>query len=259
MTSKIYSAAELYEQAFSYRDIAAEVRFILDAYSQLTNRRAPGAAIEIACGPAMHAIEMPRSVQQVHVLDDEPAMLPLASSRAEGAGRPIYTHLADMRDSKLSPPVDLAFCMLDSLSHIHTDEDMIRHLAAVAQPTTPDAVYVIELGLPEAVHGKSSTLNHWSVGGEERILNVEWGNENDTFDQNTGMRRSRIEFRVDGAAPGEVIQDLMAFRMWTLDDMKRCLTDAHVWTCREAFGDFGGTDLFHEDAWRIILVLAKPG
>ena len=51
----------------------------------------------------------------------------------------------------------------------------------------------------------------------------------------------------------------MTFRTWTLEDMHRCLTEVPVGRCREALGDFGGSDLFHEDAWRMILVLANPG
>ena len=69
MVSKVYSAAELYEKAFSYRNIAAEVEFLLKIYSQLQNRQIPISAIEIACGPAAHAIEMRRSVSNIHALD----------------------------------------------------------------------------------------------------------------------------------------------------------------------------------------------
>ena len=64
--------------------------------------------------PAAHGIEIRRRVPEVHVLDNEPAMLALASRRAKEAHCPVHFHLADMRKFTLASPVNLAFCMLDS-------------------------------------------------------------------------------------------------------------------------------------------------
>lgn len=79
---KIYSAAELYEKAFSYRDIAAEVQFLLDVYGKFHNGKLPVSALEIACGPARHALEMCRYISNIHALDNSSDMLALAAFRA---------------------------------------------------------------------------------------------------------------------------------------------------------------------------------
>lgn len=43
--------------------------------------------------------------------------------------------------------MNLAFCMLDSLSHVHTETDMVQHLHAVLRATSDKAMYIVELGL----------------------------------------------------------------------------------------------------------------
>ena len=108
MISKIYSAAELYEKAFSYRNIPDEVKFLLKNYNQFKNKQ-PASAIEIACGPAAHAIEMRRYIPEVHALDSSQEMLTLASTRAKEAKLSLHTHLSDIRLFKLKQPIDWHF------------------------------------------------------------------------------------------------------------------------------------------------------
>ena len=257
MTSSIYATAELYEKAFSYRDVRAEVHFLLDVYRQGAGCKLPSSALEIACGPAAHAIELRRHVPEVHVLDNEPAMLALAARRAEDARRTIHCHLADMRSFHLGSPVDLAFCMLDSLGHLHTRESMIRHLAAVAHSTTSRAIYVVEMGLPRAATGTAATLDRWQVADAEGEIAVRWEAEHDTICGESGTTRYRVEIRQEGAGCPRVLRDVLALREWTLEDMRDCLGEVPPWGLREVFGSFAGVDLLHEDAWRMILVLTK--
>jgi len=257
VTSRIYAAAELYEKAFSYRDVRAEVRFLMDVYRQGAGCKLPSSALEIACGPAAHAIEWRCHVPKVHVLDNEPEMLALAARRAGDARRTIHCHLADMCDFRLESPVDLAFCMLDSLSHLHTQESMVRHLEAVANSTTSRAVYVVELGLPSVATGTAATLDRWRVADAKGEIAVRWEAERDTECGEARATRYRVEIRQEGAGRPRVVRDVLTLREWTLEDMRDCLREVPRWGLREVFGGFAGIDLLHEDAWRMILVLTK--
>ena len=206
--------------------------------------------------PAAHGIEIRRRVPEVHVLDNEPAMLALASRRAKEAHCPVHFHLADMGKFTLASPVNLAFCMLDSLSHLHTQEAMNRHLDAVARATAPNAIYIIELGLPRSA-GKPAMLEHWRIVDDEHELAIRWGDEHEAVNSETGVVRSRVEIKIDGPDTKEVVRDTLMFRRWTLEDMQHCLEEVPEWDLREVFGGFVKFDLLHEEAWRMILVLAK--
>ena len=80
MTS-MYDAALGYEIAFSYRDVAAEV----DALLRWCDAR-PTAVLEVAAGPAEHAIECVRRGMRATALDLSAAMCERAVANAAAAG-----------------------------------------------------------------------------------------------------------------------------------------------------------------------------
>ena len=251
MISKVYSAVELYERAFSYRDISKEVKFLLKTYGQFRKRKQPDSAIEIACGPAAHAIEMRRFISNVHALDNSPEMLSLASDRAKTANLPIHIHLEDMRFFELKQPIDLAFCMLDSLSHIHTKKDMVQHLRTIERITSIDGMYIIEFAKP---HQSSKS---WRITDNDSVLHVQWGNKNDSFDLENKLIKTNIKIELQTKNQKEIIQDVLTLREWTLEDIQNCLAEIPEWICRNIYGDFRDIDHLHKEAHRMILVLEK--
>jgi SAM-dependent methyltransferase len=137
--ASIYDAALGYEIAFSYRDVAAEV----DALLRWRGNR-PTAVLEVAAGPAAHAIECARGGMRATALDLSVAMCERAVANATAAGVTLNVINADMRDFETSYGVDLAFCMISSISHIPTLDDLVAHLTAVRASLNPGGYYVIE-------------------------------------------------------------------------------------------------------------------
>src|SRR5580700_850061 len=146
----IYDEPEFYEAACAYRDVPAEV----DALLRWSGRhRAPGSGLprsvlELAAGPAEHARNLARRGLEATALDLSPAMCARARDLAEAAGLKLTVVQADMRDFSLPGPFDLAITMLNSLCHLFSLDDMVRHLTAVGRHLDPGGLYITELAHP---------------------------------------------------------------------------------------------------------------
>ena len=170
--SGIYDDPELYRIACAYRDIPAEADALLAwAGRHWLAPDAPPAAVgpssvlELAAGPADHALELARRGMRSTALDISPAMCRWAADRAVQAGLPLEVVQADMRDFALpSGTVDLAMTMLNSACHLFTLDDMIAHLGAVARALVPGGLYIIELAHPADYLGESArTSSEWTI------------------------------------------------------------------------------------------------
>ena len=82
----IYDAAALYDLAFSYRDFPREARFLRQLYAKRVGRE-PVSFLELAAGPARHALEMRAEGLDVVALDLSTAMAKHAQRRAQERGR----------------------------------------------------------------------------------------------------------------------------------------------------------------------------
>ena len=71
---RIYAAARYYDIAFAYRDFAEECEFLTRAATPHLGRM-PESVLELAAGPANHAIELARRGLAATALDREPAMV----------------------------------------------------------------------------------------------------------------------------------------------------------------------------------------
>ena len=134
----IYDEPEFYQAACAYRDVPAEVDALLRWAGRHRGADAgsPRSVLEMAAGPAEHARELARRGLAATALDLNPAMCGRAQELAEAAGISLTVVEADMRDFSLPDPMgrfDLAVTMLNSLCHLLTLDDMLRHLDCVAR------------------------------------------------------------------------------------------------------------------------------
>src|SRR5215472_6900514 len=102
--SGIYDDPQLYQIACAYRDISSEVDALLAwaARHWPVAGGGPSAVLELAAGPAGHALELARRGLRSTALDINPAMCSWASERAAQAGLALEVIEADMRDFKLT-------------------------------------------------------------------------------------------------------------------------------------------------------------
>ena len=125
--SGVYELARAYELAFSYRNVQQEVDALID-WATACLGHAPWTALELAAGPADHALEMARRSIEVTALDLSSAMCSRASERATEAGVPLRVVEGDMRSFALGRQFEMAVVLIDSTAHLLTLDDFVANL-----------------------------------------------------------------------------------------------------------------------------------
>ena len=274
--SGIYDEPELYELACAYRDIPAEVT-ALQAWCAALHTGPVGSVLELAAGPAEHARELARRGLRATALDRSQAMCGYAAARAKSGGGTLDVIEADMRDFRIADPAgspvlfDLAVTMLNSVCHLFTLDDLVRHLAAVRAQLVPGGLYIAELAHPaDFFAAVPRTSNAWEVDADGLHADVRWGGKGDVIDPLTQVTREHMSITAT-AADGTIrtVSDVVPNRFWTLTEFCAAVMLANVGAANAGagqfeliatYGDFDEkTALDAPTAWRMILILQAAG
>ena len=258
----LYGDPQLYELAFSYRDVVAEVDVLEAWYRRRHSGKRPRRVLELAAGPAAHAIEFARRSTPAMALDSSPAMCAYAARRAEEQGVDLDVVQADMIRFRIPRRrFDLAVVMLDSAGHLLDLDSMVEHLRSVAAHLVPGGLYVIELSHPADFMGDApKTQNRWRLTRDGARVDVNFTSPPRGFDPVTQVSRSRISVRVTERGRTRLVRDHVALRRWTateLDAAARLAGTVRVVERHGSFavdGPFGAGD---PTEWRMISVLER--
>ena len=257
----IYDEPEFYEAACAYRDVPAEVDALLrwSAKHRGPGDGLPRSVLELAAGPAEHARNLARRGIEATALDLSPAMCARARHLAEAAGIPLSVVQADMRDFTLPGRYDLAITMLNSLCHLLTLDDLLRHLTAVGHHLDPGGLYVMELAHPaDFLAAERRTSSEWSTEVDGGMVSVRWGVQ-DQIDPVTQVTREHVSvtFHKRGG-PVRTVTDIVPNRFWTATELTAAIRLAGGFAVAASYGDFD-TDapVDAPGAWRMILVLRR--
>ncbi|MBK6694400.1 MAG: class I SAM-dependent methyltransferase [Myxococcales bacterium] len=250
----IYDAAHLYELAFDFRDFAAEVRFLEDAF--VSRRGRPlRSFLELAAGPARHAIELGARGIDVAALDLSPSMRNLALLRAAERGVSLDYTLGDMVAFARTPRVDLAANMLSSATYILSDERFVAHLRAVGAALVADGMYVIELPHPSGLEGRSTVQESWTVSRPAGVIDVSWSTGSTRGSISTCV--ARMNFRSPTGAVLE-IEDEADERIFRVEEIERFAAASGCFTVEAVRGALReDTALDEPAAWRLVVILKK--
>jgi SAM-dependent methyltransferase len=258
----IYDEPEFYAAACAYRDVPAEV----DALLRWSEKHRGAAAdplhsvLELAAGPAEHARNLARRGLEATALDLSPAMVAWAGDMAARDGVPLAVVQADMRDFSIAGSFGLAITMLNSLCHLFTLDDMVRHLTAVARHVVPGGLYIAELAHPaDFFAAERRTSSEWSSEVADGTVSVRWGGPKDEIDPITQITREHVSvtYRKRGGAV-RTVTDVVPNRFWTATELAAAIRLAGGFTVAAAYGDFD-TDSPPDapEAWRLILILRR--
>ena len=289
----IYSQPALYDLAFGYRDYEAQVDFLWQRHCHVTGR-APERLVEIAAGPARHALlalEMYGGVdsgtdddatnnapllQCVHCIDASHDMYQYATDLAQhelsvDQQEQFHYHVADMRSFTLpsNEKVDTAWLLLGSLQHMNTNEDVRRCFTAIYNNLTPDGTLIIELPHPrETFSMVECTRNGWKVplddeqGAEAGELTIVWGDDDDAFDPMTQVRQFSVRMELTGTEQDMTLQEVVPLRLFTAQEIEAlaAATNFRIVSMHGALELDDGEliDVNDEDlAYRMVVVLQK--
>jgi len=259
--SELYDDPELYELAFSYRDVAAEVD-VLEAWYQRGRGGRPTRVLELAAGPSAHAIEFARRGAKVSALDGSHAMCAYAQRRGREEGVALDVVEADMVRFRIPRRrFDLAFVLLDSASHILDLDAMVSHMRAVGDHLAPGGLYVMEMSHPaDFLAGSPKTQSRWRLTRGGAKVDVNFTSPIGAFDTATQIWKCRISLKVTEGGRQRVLRERMTLRRWTaaeLDASARLAGNVRVLGRHGSFdvdAPFGSGD---PSEWRMISVLER--
>jgi SAM-dependent methyltransferase len=262
--SGIYDEPELYELACAYRDVPGEVEALarwFRRHARLAGTAAadPGSVLELAAGPAEHALEFARRGARATALDLSPAMCARARDKARRDGLELTVVQADMRDFRLEPRYDLVVTMLNSVCHLMTLDDLVAHLRTAAAHTAPGGLYIMELAHPADLLGRvPRTSSEWDSDMGPRHVHVRWGGGDDAIDPVTQVTREHVRITVRDAAGSRTLTDVVPNRFWTATEVTAATRVAGGFTVTATYGDFAdGVPVGAPSAWRLIMVLRR--
>jgi len=181
--------------------------------------------LELAAGPARHAREFAKRGWRAVALDLSQDMLEYAQEGAASEGIAIEAVCADMTDFTLNQPVALMANLMESLSHLTTNEQVIAHLRAVSKNLIPGGIFVIEMAHPETIW-RDSLPNFWtSTHDDGTEIDILFGSKDDPYDWITQQWTvtTRLDIREPGQTP-RVVESHNNHR-WYLAQELRALID----------------------------------
>lgn len=255
MTSpaRIYESASLYDLAFSYRDFPKESEFLRRVHLERSGVVAKN-FLEVAAGPARHALEMARRGLEAQALDLSSAMAAYGRTCAEAQGLSLPYVVADMTKFRLPTRFDLVVCMLCSATHLLTDEQLLKHLKCVAAVLTNTGSYIIELPHP-AEQTKPKTSSQWTIETDTGKLEVTWVESSRQRDVAT--MDVCLEFSPTGGGAVQTVTDRVMQR--GIAPARLALLAGNAGLC--VTNTFGALNekvaIDDDDAWRMVAVLGK--
>lgn len=121
---------------------------------------APGATwLEPACGTARHLRLLRKRGKRVVGFDAEPAMIRYAKQTLE---RSVFeARLDDFLDIRPRLRAQLAFNLINTIRHVQSDAEMLRHFDMIARALRPGGAYIVGLSL--SLYGfESPTEDVWT-------------------------------------------------------------------------------------------------
>jgi SAM-dependent methyltransferase len=257
----LYADPSLYEAAFSYRDIGAEVDAIEAWFARGRGGR-PQRVLEVAAGPAAHAIELARRGSRAVAVDLSGVMCAYARRRGLEAGVALDVVQADMIRFRIPRRrFDLALVMLDSASHILDLDAMVSHLRSVASHLSPGGLYVMEMSHPaDFLAGMAKTQDRWRVTRGGRRVDVRWTAPLSGFDPVTQVWDNSLSVTVTEKGRRRVVRDRIVLRRWTATELDAAARLAGGLCLAERHGSFDVDGAFGErgsDEWRMISVFER--
>jgi len=222
----IYDHPLAYDVAFSYRDVQEEVDFLESVMDEHARPSACSSVVEIGCGPARHCLELARRGKHCYGIDNNPKMVEYGEkkARAEGLGHMNLVQ-ADMRNFELHLQADLVCCLLGTLSHLHTEEDLAQTFQACARNNRPGGLLVLEISHPAELFDGSLMDPHgdaWEAEEEGVRVVVEWGREGDFFSPITQIIERTVGLTVLNDRGGLMysLEQVVPQRQFTLAELK---------------------------------------
>jgi ubiquinone/menaquinone biosynthesis C-methylase UbiE len=188
-TATLYELPHLYDKVFGFRDYDDEVDFIAHVYSEQNASAALKSVLDLGCGTGRHCMALAAKGYSVTGVDSSKPMLEYAGRLCSSNGvSGIEFVEQDMTSFVLgSRNFQVATILLGTLSHLHSNADVIRCFKRVGEHLTEGGILLLELAHPSQLFSLPMELGTeaWDVrmaDEEKEDIVVQYGLEEDIFD-----------------------------------------------------------------------------
>lgn len=141
--SRYGSFAEYYDSLTSNVDYRKTAEYVSDILNE--NGINKGILLDLACGTGTMSLIMAQKGYDVIGVDNSPEMLGEAREKALEAGEDILFLCQDMCSIDLYGTVDCTICLLDSLNHLESKEELLEAFKRVSLFTVPGGLLVFDV------------------------------------------------------------------------------------------------------------------
>ncbi len=258
MRKSPYSLPEIYEIAFSFRNYSKAVEFLKNAAKPAGLNKIES-MVELGCGQGQYCRQFAHEGSVSYGLDITPTMVDYLNQIKESEKINCDGLLGDFRNFKLPQKVNRAICMMDTFSHLLTNDDVIDHLNAVADNLTSDGIYIIELSHPKDILTvEKSTNNVWTLEKDNIKVTTDWGSEN-KFDPLTEIVTSKVKFEINRNGEIDNFESETQTRLYTAGLIRALIEMSGKFYISAMYGDIDINQPFDNSkkSWRMVLVLTK--
>jgi SAM-dependent methyltransferase len=259
-TRKTYTLPEIYDIAFDFRDVPAQVDFLLGVAEKYAGRKI-GSALELACGPAYHTREMSRRGLVGDGLDWEPAMVDYTRRLVAGEHLRSVIHHGDMRSFRSDRKYDLTYMLMASFAQLLTNQDILDNFACAADLLTDGGIYIICTAHPRDFYGdeKPSVQTTWSMTRGDVTVETSWGGDNQQFDPLTEIDDITVSFTVTTPSGATRYEFPDRYRRCSIMTFQALVQLSGRFEIVDLFGEFDtGMKLTNaRECWRFIPILRK--
>lgn len=214
--SRYGSFAEYYDSLTSNVDYRKTAEYVSDILNE--NRINKGILLDLACGTGTMSLIMAQKGYDVIGVNNSPEMLGEAREKALEAGEDILFLCQDMCSIDLYGTVDCTVCLLDSLNHLESKEELLEAFKRVSLFTVPGGLFVFDINT-EYKH-KYVLGDNTFVYDNDDVYCV-WQNEYDDesktveifldfFQEENGLYRRSSEYFAERAFSDSDIKNLLS-------------------------------------------------
>jgi len=232
-------------------NVVTECEFLHEIFHQYDIK----SVIELACGPAYHAVQLAKMGYKTAGLDISVGMLKFAEKRAQAEGVSLTVHHQDMRKFRLKERYDAAICVLDSLRLLTTTGEILSHFESVASILADKGIFITEWSHPKDWLGKKSVEDSWR---EERgDIAIEAKVHSEVTDFEKQLTTDILEYTIRDSEKEYKVRDKDCERL-ILPQEFLLLVGMSSFEFISFYGAYDTSiDVNHSSAWRIIAVLQK--
>lgn len=214
--SRYGSFAEYYDSLTSNVDYRKTAEYVSDILNE--NRINKGILLDLACGTGTVSLILAQKGYDVIGVDNSPEMLGEAREKALEAGEDILFLCQDMCSIDLYGTVDCTVCLLDSLNHLESKEELLEAFKRVSLFTVPGGLFVFDvnteykhkyvLGDNTFVYDNDDVYCVWQNEYDDESKTVEIFL--DFFQEENGLYRRSSEYFAERAFSDSDIKNLLS-------------------------------------------------